>query len=90
MPIQITVIKGECQGDIHKVGQVFTVEDTTPGGVCLGAWNAIAPYLVTLMCGGNFSWEEEDGVATIHCPDPKGITLKLKRINEGGLGNELE
>jgi hypothetical protein len=35
---------------------------------------------MTLQCGGDFSWEEEKGTATIHCPDPKGITLELKRI----------
>ena len=80
MPIRITVKDGECQGKIHKVGQVFTVEHTTPEGMCLGAWNAIAPYLIALLCGGNFPWEKEEGVATIHCPDPKGITLELRQI----------
>ena len=48
MKIRITVKGGECQGKIHKGGQVFTVEGTTPEGICLGAWNAIAPYLTTL------------------------------------------
>lgn len=80
MPILITVKGGKCQGEVHKVGQVITVERTTPGGMCIGAWNAIAPYILTLRCGGNFPWEEEKGVATIHCPDPKGITLELRRI----------
>lgn len=83
MKIRITVKGGECQGKIHKGGQVFTVEGTTPEGICLGAWNAIAPYLTTLSCGGNFPWEQEEGAATIHCPDPKGITLELRRIEEG-------
>lgn len=85
MKIRITVIRGECLGGIHKVGQEFTYEHTTPEGICLGAWNAIAPYLITLSCGGNFPWEKEDGVATIRCPDPKaGITLELRRVEEKG------
>jgi len=82
MPIRITVKDGKCQGDIHEIGQVFTVDETTPEGVCTGAWDAIAPYVMTLLCGGNFSWEKEKGVATLHCPDPKGITLELRRIKE--------
>ena len=83
MTIRITVREGDCQGGVHEVGQVFTVERTTPAGMCLGAWNAIAPYVVALCCGGNFPWEEERGVATIHCPDPKGIMVELRRVDEG-------
>ena len=90
MPICITVKAGKCQGDIHKTGQAFIVENTTPEGVCLGAWNAIVPYLTTLSCDGNFPWEKEDGVAMIHCPDPKGIILELRRIAEEVLKNEPE
>jgi len=77
--IIITVKDGVCQGKVHHVGQVITVERTTPDGMCIGAWNAIAPYLTALRHGANFPWEKEEGVATIHCPDPKGITLELRR-----------
>ncbi len=79
MTVRITVINGECVGD-HKVGQEFIVEHKTPGGMCLGAWNAIAPYVNVLRFGGNFPWEKEEGVARIHCPDPQGITLELRRV----------
>ncbi len=82
MHIHIIVRDGNCQGKIHKVGQVLTVEQTTPEGMCLGAWNAIAPYLTALRYGGSFPWEKEEGVAIIHCPDPKGITLELRRIEQ--------
>ncbi len=82
MPVLITVKGGKCQGDIHKIGQVFTVGETTPAGICTGAWDAIFPYVLSLHCGGNFRWEKEKGVATIHCPDPKGITLELRRIEK--------
>ena len=83
-PVRIVVKDGECQGKIHRVGQVFTVRGTTPEGMCLGAWNAVAPYLTALGYGGNFPWEKEEGVATIHCPDPNGITLELRRMENGG------
>ena len=88
MTVRITVKGGKCQGNIHRVGEVFSVDDTTPGGICIGAWNAIAPYLTTLSCGGNFPWEREDGVATIHCPDPEGIILELRRIHKRDGSNE--
>jgi uncharacterized repeat protein (TIGR04076 family) len=80
MPIRITVKRGKCQGDVHEIGQVFTVDETTPEGICIGAWDAISPYVMSLWYGGNFPWAEEEGTATIHCPDPKGITLELRRI----------
>lgn len=81
MPVRITIKGGKCQGKINDIGQEFIVESTTPKGMCLGAWNAIAPYVNTLLFGGNFPWEEDEGYALIHCPDPKGITLELKRID---------
>ena len=45
MAIQISVKEGECQSGTHEVGQVFTVEHTTPAGMCLGAWNACVRVL---------------------------------------------
>jgi len=82
MQVRITVKAGKCQGGLHKIGQEFTVGWTTPEGICLGAWDAISPYVIALLCGGNIPWEEEAGVTTIHCPDPKGITFELRRIEE--------
>lgn len=82
MTIQITVTEGKCQGNINEVGQAFTVKDRTPAGLCLGAWNAVAPYVTALRFGGDFPWEKEKGYALIHCPDPKGITLELRRIGK--------
>jgi uncharacterized repeat protein (TIGR04076 family) len=91
--IRITVTGGKCSGDTHKVGQEFVFADTTPGGICLGAWNAIAPYLTALRYGANFPWEEKEGCVTIGCPEPDGgIVLQLERIEEGeeqGSGNRM-
>jgi uncharacterized repeat protein (TIGR04076 family) len=81
MPVRITIKKGKCQGNINNIGQVFIVEDTTPQGMCLGAWNAVSPYVTALRFGADFPWEEEKGYALIHCPDPKGITLEIKRVD---------
>ena len=83
MAVRITIKSGKCQGNIHEIGEEFVVESTTPGGMCLGAWDAISPYVTTLLYGGDFPWEKEKGLATIHCPDPKGITIELRRTEEG-------
>ena len=82
MPVKVTVIKGKCQGGFHQKGDSFIIDEFTPAGMCIGAWDSISPYIMTLLYGGNFPWEKEKGVATIHCPDPKGITFELKRIDE--------
>lgn len=82
MPIELVVKSGKCQGGHHKKGDRFVVDWETPGGFCLGAWNAISPYVTALLCGGNFPWESEPGRAEIHCPDPKGITLEIRRVEE--------
>ena len=79
--LRITVKRGKCQGGINHVGQSFTVENTTPAGMCLGAWNSVAPYVTALRFGADFPWEQAKGYALIHCPDPKGITLELRRID---------
>ncbi len=81
MAVRITVIKGKCQGNHHQTGHEFVVDQTTPEGMCLGAWDAVSPYVMTLLFGGNFPWEKEKGRAVIHCPDPKGITLEILRID---------
>jgi len=62
--IRVTVIDGVCQGGVHKVGDTFVFRDTTPEGVCVDAFAAIAPYAMTLGCGGEFSWAKKKGTAT--------------------------
>ena len=80
MPVRITVKSGTCSGAIHAPGQEFEVDETTPAGICLGAWESISASVNTLLYGGNFPWEKEKGVATVHCPDPDGIILEIKRV----------
>jgi uncharacterized repeat protein (TIGR04076 family) len=43
MPVLITIKSGTCSGGIHEPGQAYSVESTTPGGMCTDAWLAIAP-----------------------------------------------
>ena len=59
MPVHIRAKAGKCQGGFHKIGDEITVDWTTPEGICLGAWNALSPCVITLLCEGNFPWEKE-------------------------------
>lgn len=58
------------------------MRETTPGGMRLAAWHALSPYVMALRFGVNFPCEPEEGIAHIHCPDPKGITFELKRFGQ--------
>ena len=80
MPTKVTVVDGKCQGGHHHVGDGWEIESFTPGGMCLGAWEAIFPYVMALDLDGEFSWEEVPTKIKIHCPDPIGITLEIKKM----------
>jgi uncharacterized repeat protein (TIGR04076 family) len=81
MPVRITVIKGECQGGFHQKGDEFIVDWKTPGGMCLGAWDPVSSYVTALLCGATKLPDGNDPDAIeIHCSDPKGITMQVRRI----------
>ncbi len=80
--IVVTVVGGECQGGYHRIGDRWEIESLTPGGMCLGAWGAVFPYVMVLDMGGEFSWEDVPTKIQIHCADPKGITLEVEKIQD--------
>ena len=64
----------------HRVGDAWLVERKTPAGMCLSAFNSLSPFLMALRFGGSFPWEEE-GEATVCCPDSKVVnTFRLERV----------
>lgn len=81
-PIEIEVVGGTCGGDAHHVGDRWTFDGLTPGGVCLGAFYATIPFLYVLRTGGAFSWQEDRDVIEVCCPHG-GITLRLTRKPAG-------
>jgi uncharacterized repeat protein (TIGR04076 family) len=65
----------------HKVGDRWRVERLTPGGICMGAFSSLLPYITTLRCGGSFPWEKEEGEGSFCCPDPNVVNVfHLKRV----------
>ena len=82
-PVEIEVIAGTCRGEEHPVGQKWLFEGYTPGGMCLGAFYAIIPFLFALRHEAKISWANPDGSLEIKCPDPAGIVLRLKPQSQG-------
>jgi len=72
---QGTCVKG------HKVGDEFVIGGTTPGGMCLSAFNSLLPSLQTLRFGGTFPWAEDPDAAKIACTDAENpVVFELRRI----------
>ena len=65
----------------HKVGDEFIVRGKTPGGMCMGAFGSLLPFIQTLKFGGSFPWEKSPDEGTFCCPDPEVVnTFRLERI----------
>ncbi|MFC1980584.1 TIGR04076 family protein, partial [Chloroflexota bacterium] len=61
--IKIVSQKGTCASE-HKVGDKWKVDEKTPEGMCLSAFNSLLPNLRVLMFGGSFPWADDPDVAT--------------------------
>ncbi|MDH5770919.1 MAG: TIGR04076 family protein [Candidatus Bathyarchaeota archaeon] len=79
--ILVRVVGGKCSRGYHKIGDTFEIDyddATTPQGICLGAFGSIFPYIMVLLCDGEFFWSKTKKTR-IHCPDPKGIVLEIEK-----------
>ena len=81
--IRVVSQKGTCSLE-HKVGDQWIIDRKTPEGVCLGAFDALFPYLEVLKYGGAFPWEEIDRDGTkAACPDADNpVVFELRRLPE--------
>lgn len=82
--VRITLVsqKASCPNG-HCVGDEWLVERKTPGGMCLSAFNSLAPFLMTLRFGGDFPWERQAGEVTVCCPDAEVVnTFRLERVGK--------
>ena len=78
--IKVVSQKGECVLG-HKVGDTWTMESTTPAGLCASAFNSFFPDLRVLRFGGALPWEEDKDTATVACPDALNpVVFRIRRI----------
>ena len=80
--IKVISKKGTC-ADEHKAGDQWVVDEKTPEGLCLSAFNTLLPSLQVLTYGGVFPWEDDPDVATVACPDAaNSVVFELRRLRE--------
>jgi len=81
-PIKIKVLsqKGTCVSG-HKVGDEFTCNGVTPGGLCAFAFDSMFSFLSTLMFGGEFFWSDDKDAVEVACPDAENpVVFELRRV----------
>ncbi len=84
-PVKISVAsqQGTCEA-CHKVGDSWTVEaSVTPAGICLGAFNVIAPNIRVMRFGGEYPWEADKDATSVACPDAKNpVVFEVRRLRQ--------
>ncbi|MFC1981587.1 TIGR04076 family protein [Chloroflexota bacterium] len=77
--VKVVSQKGTCVYG-HKVGDEWTIQRLTPGGICLGAFNNFYPFFRVLNFGGGFPYEKDPSVTRVACPDPNNpAVFELRR-----------
>ena len=66
----------------HKIGDEWIVDNTTPEGICLTAFNDLFPHIWTLMFGGSYPWESNPNkITNIACADANNpLVFELTRL----------
>ncbi len=83
-PYKVKITVASAQGTCaigHKVGDSWIVEDKTPEGICLSAFNSMSPAFWVMRFGGEFPWYEDKEFAPVACPDAKNpVVFELRRL----------
>ncbi|MBI4334155.1 MAG: TIGR04076 family protein [Chloroflexi bacterium] len=84
--IQITVKRvtnGVCSNAMRP-GKSWIMDDKTPGGMCLSAFNALLPYMRVLQFGGRFHFHKDpDAPLEFACPDHNRLVIfEVKRLKD--------
>jgi uncharacterized repeat protein (TIGR04076 family) len=82
--VKVKVIsqKGRCSTG-HEVGDEWLTTGKTPEGICLNAFGTLLPNIRTLMFGGSFPWETEEGVGHFSCPDAENpVVFEVRRVRK--------
>jgi uncharacterized repeat protein (TIGR04076 family) len=84
--VKVTV-KTPCKWEYHKKGDTWELGDymfkTGLKGMCVGMVYSMLPYLMGLVYGAKYSWSEDKDVEMIHCMEPGGMNVELRRGKDG-------
>jgi uncharacterized repeat protein (TIGR04076 family) len=77
------VTKGKCPQGFKKGDSWLIPDGKTPGGMCAGAYNSVAPAIRTLRLGGEQPWDKDKDVTYVSCPDPEVILIyEVRRLKD--------
>jgi uncharacterized repeat protein (TIGR04076 family) len=80
----ISTKKSNCPHN-HQVGDEWILGETTPAGLCMGAFTTIFPHAWALMFGGSppSSAGGTEDIKIFHCPDANiGVVFELTRLRK--------
>jgi len=84
--VKVTVheaIKGKCPQGFKKGDSWIIPDGKTPGGMCAGAYNSVAPAVRLFRLGGEHPWDKDKDVSYVSCPDPEVILIyEVRRLRE--------
>jgi len=74
--------KGTCAAG-HRVGDEFSIGDSTPAGMCAWAFYTVFPFSTVLQFDGSFPWEDDRDKSTVACLDSANpVVFELRRIGK--------
>jgi uncharacterized repeat protein (TIGR04076 family) len=80
--VEVLSVSGQCKWR-HELGQRFTGNAMTPGGICPYIYHNMVPYRLTLEQGGYFKWRTDRKSVEVLCPNPDG-KVNVKLAHDGG------
>ncbi len=77
------VTKGKCPQGFKKGDSWLIPDGKTPGAMCAGAYNSIAPAIRTFRLGGEHPWDKDKDVTYVSCPDAEVMLIyEVRRLRE--------
>ena len=77
--VEVKSIAGKCKYH-KKAGEIYTLEDLAPKGMCLDAYHAAYPYCLALSEGASFRWMKDEDPDAVFCQCSKSIVvIEIKR-----------
>lgn len=78
-----------CGYHANKEGKVYGQDSILPQGICPWLYHSVYPYLLGLLYGAKFDWNEY-GDCNVCCPALEGVdTIVRRRDNDGSFDSRI-
>lgn len=80
--IKLTVLKSQCRGGYHRVGETFVVDDLCPP-LCHELWHAAYPFVYALQNGAQLdAGDARAAMFEVSCPDGGRVRIRGERLED--------